>query len=646
MDIDKWTDSELERLEKRIAEQYKQAQEELSETAHSYFSEYADRFKREELAMLTTSLTKDEVETKWVDLYGTNSGFERWYKGADHAYGQTESEAKLNFRKWEIAQLGRGQHWNDMRDQMAQRLTETNQIASGYINNILPSIYMANSNGVAAIFEKAAMNQGMAGVKFDLVDEYTVRNLMTQSSEVRPYKPVKISIDESTKWSKNKLQNALLQGILQGDSIDQIADRFETVTGMNRNAAIRNARTATTNARNAGKQDRFEELKAKGCIFTKIWVATRDDRTRTEHMDANGQEVDSDSTFDVGGEDLMYPADPSASGWNRYNCRCTMKTGKIRFTSNLSDEQRKKAKISVVSKFQNLSATFRERPDYYDKLPKPLQRCVDYLVEHNDGVVFADYDKQYVQAINNVVANCNNTKVKNLWNKMQNALVIGGDEYPGGALVDAIDKRIYFNKAKDIIGDKYEKPYAGFLHEAFHVFDDAIVNANDDIQHSLMYEYKNGLLYKTARSEYDEFVKGFEKKAKLEFMINQYNYDWLYKKGFIKEFEYNNYKTSGKVLMRKVQYTPEDTTRLLGYYLSDMDSQDVYIISDLIDGITNKKVNTPYGHANGYWNKRRVCSEFGANMYGAMATNSNAVNVAMKHFPKTTSLYAEILESM
>ena len=129
-------------------------------------------------------------------------------------------------------------------------------------------------------------------------------------------------------------------------------------------------------------------------------------------------------------------------------------------------------------------------------------------------------------------------------------------------------------------------------------------------------------------------------------MINQYNYDWLYKKGFIKEIEYNNYKTSGKVLMRKVQYTPEDTTRLLGYYLSDMDSQDVYIISDLIDGITNKKVSTPYGHADGYWNKRRVCSEFGANMYGAMATNSNAVNVAMKHFPKTTSLYAEILESM
>lgn len=338
MDSDKWTDEALDRLEKRISEAYEEASKELGEKAKEYFLEYDERFKKEELAMLTSSLPKEEIEDRWLKLYGNTTRFENWFLTADHAYGATPEQAEQQFKAWEYAQLGRGQHWYDMRDQMAERLTETNKIAEGYINDVLPKVYITNSNGVAEIAKESAMAEGKTGIRFDLADEYTVRKLMMESSDVRPYKPVNISIDESTRWSKNKLQNALLQGILQGDSIDHIADRFQTVTNMNRASAIRNARTATTGAQSAGKQDRYDDLAKQGCIFSKIWVATEDERTREEHAEADGQEVDYDLPFDVGGEELMYPADPKGSGWNIYNCRCTMKTGKPRFTSILSDQ--------------------------------------------------------------------------------------------------------------------------------------------------------------------------------------------------------------------------------------------------------------------------------------------------------------------
>lgn len=176
---------------------------------------------------------------------------------------------------------------------------------------------------------------------------------MQSSSEVRPYRKVEISMDETTKWSKNKMQNALLQGILQGDDIYEIAKRFERAVGMSEKAAIRNARTAFTGAANAGKFDRFTELAEMGCEVYKTWSCAHDSRVRPEHAQADSDygsddnAIPYDEPFEVGGEPLMYPADPDGSPWNICNCRCAMDSGKFKFHSILTDEQRRKANIRV-----------------------------------------------------------------------------------------------------------------------------------------------------------------------------------------------------------------------------------------------------------------------------------------------------------
>ena len=54
------------------------------------------------------------------------------------------------------------------------------------------------------------------------------------------------------------------------------------------------------------------------------WVSALDARTRPEHAEADGQVVGVDEPFIVGGEKLMFPGDRNGSGWNIYNCRCTM----------------------------------------------------------------------------------------------------------------------------------------------------------------------------------------------------------------------------------------------------------------------------------------------------------------------------------
>ncbi|MED4749940.1 phage minor head protein [Brevibacillus choshinensis] len=81
------------------------------------------------------------------------------------------------------------------------------------------------------------------------------------------------------------------------------------------------SRTISTAAANGGK---LEGWKQSGLVKKKRWRAANNKRTRKDHKDANGQEVDIDKPFKVGGEKLMHPGDPAGSAKQIVQCRCSM----------------------------------------------------------------------------------------------------------------------------------------------------------------------------------------------------------------------------------------------------------------------------------------------------------------------------------
>lgn len=85
--------------------------------------------------------------------------------------------------------------------------------------------------------------------------------------------------------------------------------------------AERIARTETGTAANYATQAGAAASGRKD--LRKIWKTSIDGRERDSHAQANGQQVGLDEKFTVGGEGLLYPNDPSASGANVINCRCT-----------------------------------------------------------------------------------------------------------------------------------------------------------------------------------------------------------------------------------------------------------------------------------------------------------------------------------
>lgn len=127
-----------------------------------------------------------------------------------------------------------------------------------------------------------------------------------------------------------KLRNELQAGIAGGESIGEMQQRVDTLyleqIIPHRSESI--ARTEVLSASNLASQ---EAAKSTGLPLVKEWIATRDDRTRTEeqgpfdHLAADGQKVAMDEPYVVSHERLMYPGDSSlgASPGNTIQCRCT-----------------------------------------------------------------------------------------------------------------------------------------------------------------------------------------------------------------------------------------------------------------------------------------------------------------------------------
>jgi SPP1 gp7 family putative phage head morphogenesis protein len=112
-----------------------------------------------------------------------------------------------------------------------------------------------------------------------------------------------------------RLRFTLQEGLTNGETVDQIADRVEETFKVERARAERIARTEIAESFNAG---RFETMKEAG--VQKIeWLTARDARVRDSHAELDGDVVVVGDRFANG---LLYPLDPAGPPEEIVNCRC------------------------------------------------------------------------------------------------------------------------------------------------------------------------------------------------------------------------------------------------------------------------------------------------------------------------------------
>ena len=207
-------------------------------------------------------------------------------------------------------------------DQLSGTMLAANQKAMKLINGEMLTVFAENANYQSyQLTQDTKMN-----LMFSVYDEHTANKLLRDKPELLPRKEVKGKKDKA--WNQKIIANAVLQGVIQGDSIPKLAKRIAMQTGeTNMKAMTRYARTAMTSAQNAGRMEMLHRAQGMGIKAKKIWLATLDSRTRDIHAKLDGQKVDIDDDFQSDLGPIKFPGDMSSKGSvpaNLYNCRCTL----------------------------------------------------------------------------------------------------------------------------------------------------------------------------------------------------------------------------------------------------------------------------------------------------------------------------------
>lgn len=273
-----YADKNLTAIEKKMAKEYKKAYKEIKKKADAYFEKFEQ---------------------------------------ADAEYARRVKEGKATEKEyiaWRKSKMLSGSKYRAMLSAIATVMTKTNVHNMKMLEDSLKDTLQENLN-----FGAYEICKGVdAQLSFNLYNRQAVDRLIKENPKMLPQPRVDIPKDK--RWNREKMNSAMAQAIIQGDSIKSVAKRLQKVTDMNQTSAIRNARTMMTGAQNAGRLERYKEAEAMGISLKKKWEATLDHVTRDSHVDVDGEVQDIDKPFSNG---LDYPGAVGPPE-QVYNCRCTM----------------------------------------------------------------------------------------------------------------------------------------------------------------------------------------------------------------------------------------------------------------------------------------------------------------------------------
>ena len=290
----------------------------------SHKTDYMSKKMDKKLGQIEDTLTALYANTSY-EVNAEFGKFMKQYAAKDEAMralvesGEKTQEEYIAWRNRQILQQSK---YKATVDKLTNMLVNTDKAAMAIVNGQLPQVVAESYNFVKSLGFAAAKKSGLTEGTFQVYNARTVQGLIKKRPDLLP-KP-RVDIPKDMKWNKDRITRELTQGILKGDSIPKIADRLQRVTDMDKNSAIRNARTAMTGAENMGRSEAAEDMRKNGVPVKEVWSAKIDARTRDTHLLLDGTYKDENGYFGVGIIDtpLRFAGDPAGDPEEVYNCRC------------------------------------------------------------------------------------------------------------------------------------------------------------------------------------------------------------------------------------------------------------------------------------------------------------------------------------
>lgn len=419
------TDRILSRTEKQIAKEYRQAEKELTAKIKKFGEQFDKKDEEMKQKMLDGKITKEQ------------------------------------YSNWRVSMIATGDRWVAMRDTLAEDIARANDIAKSTINGHMEQVYSLNRNYSVYKVEK----DSMIDTSYTLYNRRATEELFKNKKSLLPApkpgsKAWKAAHDKDLRWNQQKINSSMIQGLLQGESIPQIAKRMREVVGMNKRAAIRNARTMTTNIENKGRDDAFKELRGKGIEMDTVWVSTLDGRTRHSHRLLHG-EIRDEKTGKYSNK-LRFPGDEQGAPEEVYNCRC--------------------CEISTIKGFPvNIPrwSPKMEGMTYEEWLGEhsPNKNVAEKATERYDFSAIFKKTKglpgEFAEKMGDTLRKCKIPEAQDVYAKFADRLIC--EDYKSKKAYCS-GKRIHFNADADAKGGDWQEPTQVAFHEFGHNIDNLILD--------------------------------------------------------------------------------------------------------------------------------------------------------------------------
>lgn len=280
----RYTDKVIAQTEQELKRTYRQAQKELKKKLRDFESRFAEKNAEKKRLLKAGKITEQQ------------------------------------YKDWLTGQVFIRNQWQSKIRDVSAVMHDCNKQAVNLINSRRLDVFAENYNYMAF------RGEASTGISFGVYNSQSVALLIADNPQILP--KWKIDEEKDYEWNEQKVNNIVRQGIIQGESIPEIADRLVTdLSAMNEHKMEMFARTAMTEAQSAGRQQQMNDAADMGIEVHKQWLATLDNRTRDAHRKLDGQEVPYNEPFDSPLGEIDYPGDPDAEDpANVYNCRCTMVT--------------------------------------------------------------------------------------------------------------------------------------------------------------------------------------------------------------------------------------------------------------------------------------------------------------------------------
>lgn len=663
-----WTDEQIEALERKFNSTYSQAEREMRAKLDEYLRDF------------------DEKNRVWQAEVRAGKATHEQYQG------------------WLKSQSLRRDYLSDMCDTLAQDASRTNQLAFDMINDELPRIYAENANYAAYSIESQLHSNTHA---FDLVDQSTVRRMMGLDDDGQVIKEVVLSEEEvspplrtlrkvnvkkakDVRWNRQKFNAALTQSILQGESIPNTAKRMARVLNMDKNMAVRAARTAMTSAENAGRVDSYHRAKGIGIDLEQEWLATLDERTRHSHRELDGQHVPVGEKFKVpsSGNELEFPADPTAKPSEVWNCRCTLVAwfpedaeesleGRFsRLPDGMTYEQWKGLR-------QAESAAQTASEVSYTDMSNPLWRQMRAWSDLDGTAVDVLADK-----VNGLLSSSHG-RAAQLWAKFESRLSMADPFHTSGAYFRPSDGvHMNLRRSLDNVGNR--GTLSTWFHEFGHHIDNSARRAQGD--YGFVSAMANDSHFgKTLKKEVDDYIKARQRADNdiLRELKSNRDMSGLLERGFIGRWERRTVSDYYEVLdhlqddewlasrhYHFMVHTPSDQREdkawsvfsewagvpqrnvpiqsvrdKVGREITEAGRSTQLAVGDLFEGATRGRCRDTFGHGASYWDSNgfSLAEEAFAEFYSAECIYSERpeiLDTMIEYLPKSYEAYQQIVEMM